>query len=311
MCAVMNSVNAWKNFNLGQELSISGNFIYSGLRLFHEMRSIDNADEIFEFLYNISVGIERLLKVAVVLLEHNDSTNQEDLEKSLITHNHLELLRRVKQHKELPLGNSHNEFLGLLGTFYKTVRYDRFSISSLHRSDKERETLCGFLNKYLQIGLDPSSSDFGILNDAKYKKFVRKIVIKISGSLYDIIQKSASDLNLYTCEFRHGSKAETVFLSKADLPSEDVLWKELLIFFMNTKVSSKYLEFLRSIDPLDFDPELTDEYLDCFQSDASKAFVMGELECLYGELTEPGARLKKMDIIGNPDVVFYSPVEDD
>jgi hypothetical protein len=305
--AKMQVTRAWKNFNLGKDLSVSGGFIYAGLRRFFEMQVLDNADEVFEVLYNLSVGLERLLKIAVVLLEHNDSTDQEALEKSLITHNHLELLHRVRQHAKVNLVGPHNEFLGLLGNFYRTMRYDRFSISSLQAPEKERDALFGFLNKRLQLDLKPSSSIFGTPNEPRYKNYIRRIVTKISSAIYEIIRTSASGLNLYTYELRHGSRAETVFLGQADIPSEEVLWKELLIFFMNTKSSSGYIEFLRSIDPLEFDPELTDNYLDCFQSDSAKAFVIGELETLYGELTNPGERLEVMNVIGNPNVTFDLP----
>ena len=88
----MKPAEAWKNFNLGEEVSISGAFIYNGLRRFHEMRILDHTDEIFEVLYNLSVGFERLLKIAVVLLEHEEAIDQDALEKSLITHNHLSLI---------------------------------------------------------------------------------------------------------------------------------------------------------------------------------------------------------------------------
>ena len=54
----MNEHQAWKNFNLGDELGLSGALIYNGLRQFHEMRTLDNLDEIFEFLYDLSVGLE-------------------------------------------------------------------------------------------------------------------------------------------------------------------------------------------------------------------------------------------------------------
>src|SRR5947199_41742 len=117
------------------------------------MQVLDNTDEIFEVFYNISVGLERLLKIAVVLVEHNDE---------------------------------------------------------------------------------------------RYRNYIRKIVMKISGVLYNVVKTSAYDLNLYTYELRHGSRAETIFLGQSDLPSEDVLWKELLIFFMNTKSSSGLLKFLRT-----------------------------------------------------------------
>jgi hypothetical protein len=298
----MKSTQAWKNFNLGQELSVSGAFIYNGLRRFHEMRVLNNTDEIFEVLYNLSVGLERLLKIAVVLLEHTDTTDQDKLEKSLITHNHLDLLQRVMKRAQLNLGSPHKEFLALLGTFYKTLRYDRFTISSVYDPDKERDELCRFLGKHLQVSLERSSSMFPIHNDVRYREFLRKLVTKISSALYDVVRTTASDLNLYTYELRDGSRAQTIFLGQANLPSEEVLWKELLVFFMNTKSSSALLEFLRTIAPLDFDPELANDYLECFQSDIAKASIV-----LYCELTDSGERLGIMELIGNSNVCFDSP----
>ena len=303
----MRTTQAWKNFNLGQELSVSGAFIYTGLRRFQEMRILDNTDEIFEVFYNLSVGFERLLKVSVVLLEHDEAADQGELEKSLITHNHLELLRRVSQYAKINLGSPHREFLGLLGTFYKTHRYDRFTISSVHDPDKERDELCRFLGKHLKVTVERSSSMFPIHNDTRYREFLRRLVTKISSALYEVIRTTASNLNLYTYELRDGSRAQTIFLGGANLPSEEVLWKELLVFFMNTDSNSGLLEFLRTIDPLDFDPELANDYLECFQSDTAKAFVVGELETLYGELPDSKTRLGIMKLIGNPDVCFDPP----
>lgn len=307
----MKKDQAWKNFNLGQELSVSGAFIYNGLRRFHEMRVLDHTDEIFEFFYNISVGLERLLKIAVVLIEHSEDTDQEALEKSLITHNHLELLRRVRQQAKINLGTPHNEFLALLGTFYTTLRYDRFTLSSVYDLDRERSALLHFLSKHLQVDIEQSSRLFATQNDTRYRKYIRKIVTKISSVLFEVVWKRAAELNLYTYELRHGSRAETIFLGQADLPAEEVLWKELLIFFMNTKSSSGIMEFLRSIEPLDFDPELANDYLECFQSDAAKAFVVDELDHLYDELEDSGKRLDIMGVISNPNVFFDSPDSDE
>lgn len=56
----MNKLEFWKNFNLGDELQIAGVFIYNGLRRFNRMRAINYSDEIFEVLYDLSVGLERL-----------------------------------------------------------------------------------------------------------------------------------------------------------------------------------------------------------------------------------------------------------
>jgi hypothetical protein len=200
--------------------------------------------------------------------------------------------------------------LGLLGNFYKSLRYDRFSLTSTFRPKREIEAICDFLSKHLRINTQRNSPLLGIENEERFKKFVRNTVLKISTTLYKIIQEKASSLNLYTYELRHGSKAETVFLRKVNVNDEDVLWKELLIFFMNTKSSSGYLEFLRGIKPLDFDPELVGDYLDCFQSDSAKAFVMDELEHHYEELEEKGKRLEEMGVIAAPNV-FFDTEEDE
>lgn len=307
----MKAHQAWKNFNLGEELHVSGAFIYSGLRRFHEMPTLDNTDELFEFLYNVSVGLERLLKVAVVLLEHNEATEQNALEESLITHSHLELPKRVREHAEINVAGPHNEFLALLGGFYKTFRYDRFTLSSVYRLDREREALIEFLRKRLQPDIGKQSDLLPVPNDTRNRKYVRNIVIKISRQLFDVITRKASELNLYTYELRDGSRAQTIFLGRADFQTEDVLWKELLIFFMNTDSNAGVIEFLRSIEPLDFDPWLAPDYLACFQSDLAKAFVIDEVDTLYADLENPGDRLERMDLIGNPRVWFDSPDDDD
>ena len=80
---------------------------------------------------------------------------------------------------------------------------------------------------------------------------------------------------------------------------------------MNTKATSGYLDFLRGINPLDFDPELVGDYLDCFQSDASKAFVMDELEHHYEEMEgKKGERLELLKVISSPNVYFDSPEDE-
>lgn len=307
----MKPTQIWKNFKLGEEVSVSGAFIYNGMRRFHEMRKLDFTDEVFEVLYDLSVGFERLLKIAVVLLEHDDAIDQDALEKSLITHSHLDLLARVKKHVPINLASPHNDLLGLLGTFYKSLRYDRFTLASAYNSEKEIEALCDLLRKHLNVDIPRNSSFFGTANEDRYRQFIRRTVLKISRVLYEVVATRASALNLYTYELRYGSKAETVFLREVDISDEDVLWKELLVFFMNTKSTSGYLDFLRGITPLDFDPELVGDYLDCFQSDASKAFVMDELEHHYEEMEEKkGERLEMMRVIASPNAYFDSPEDE-
>lgn len=303
----------WKNFLLGEEIHISGTFIYNGLRRFHELRKLDFADELFEFLYDLSVGIERLLKTAIVLFEHTDTTDQKELETSLITHNHLDLVARLRKYVELRFSATHHELLSLLGTFYKPLRYDRFMLTSVYVGNKEAKAIRALLVKHLKADFPDEDSFLGTDNNDQYRRFIRRTVLKIAREVYRIIKDRARQINLYTYELRSGSKAESVFLREVDVADEDTLWKELLIFFMNVKANTGYLQFLRDTPPLDFDPASVPDYLDCFKSDSSKAGVMDELKHHYGELgrDERNERLKRMKVIGSPSVFFDDDDDDD
>lgn len=288
----------WKNFRLGEELSVSGAFIYNGLRRFHEIRKLDFTDEIFEVFYYFSIGFERLMKIAIVLLEHDETVEQKAFEESLITHSHQELLRRLKRHVPIDLSPRDHDFLTILTKFYKTLRYDRFSLQSVGMNEKEKSELLGFLAKHLHDQFEDQDPIFGTPNNQRYRKFVHNIVLKLSRKFFNIIYERSIALNIYTYEIRSGSKAATIFYGKADISDEDVLWKELLIFFMNTQETSGYLGFLRAVEPLSFDPALIEEYLACFKSDSAKSFAMDELEGLYADLADKGERLKIMDLVG-------------
>ncbi|EPX8935434.1 hypothetical protein ACW5X7_002835 [Morganella morganii] len=93
----MNNQLFWQNFQLGSEIEIASNFIYDDLRNLHQIEHFGYETEIFNFLYNISVGVERFLKIAIILTEYNEDTEQDSFEKSFITHNHSELMSRYKK----------------------------------------------------------------------------------------------------------------------------------------------------------------------------------------------------------------------
>ena len=61
------------------------------------METFYHEEEIFEFLYNLSVGIERLLKINVILIEHTDDINQEAFFESIRNHNHQGLIQRIQK----------------------------------------------------------------------------------------------------------------------------------------------------------------------------------------------------------------------
>ena len=156
----MESIQFWQNFNLGTELQISGNFLFNGLHAFHTMERLDSTDEIFEVLYNLAVGFERLLKIQVALLEINKKTNLDEFEESLITHNHLALVARINKIQTLKFSTPHTELLNILGKFYKTYRYNRFQLSSINDSKPETNALINFFVKHLKLKLPNMTAVF-------------------------------------------------------------------------------------------------------------------------------------------------------
>lgn len=293
----------WKNFHLGTEIDIAGTFVYNGLRRLHEMETLYHAAEVFEVLYNLAVGVERLLKVTVILIEHEDHVDQEEFEKTLITHSHQDLMRRVQARHNLQLGSTHNEFLELLGAFYKTSRYGRYTLGS--DLTAEKTLLHRYIEKNLQIKVEDSFPFPITRNDNRMRKLIGKRVGKITMGLYRIIEQEARRLGIYTYELRSFSKAEKIFVwERFDFTDEEVLWKELLISFINSQQQSSVMKFIKSIDPLQFDPQLANDYLQCFQSEEKKLAVLDELDAVYEDVENVKERLKTLDIIGNPLVVF-------
>lgn len=146
-----------KNFNLGTELDIAGRFLFNGLQAFHEMEHFAAEEDAFEFLYSVAVGVERLLKIAVILIEHDSAIDQDAFEKSLITHTHQELVLRLRAKHDLKFPAQENEFIALLGRFYTSQRYGRYSLDSVFAPTQERDELVRFLEKHIDIKIDTSN----------------------------------------------------------------------------------------------------------------------------------------------------------
>lgn len=288
----------WKNFALGVEVDISGTFIYNGIKRLDGLDGLSNPADIFEILYSLSVGIERLLKVAIVLIEHDNQLDMEEFEKSLISHNVMDLANRVTQFHDLGLSNIHNEFLSLLSKFYKTHRYGRFSLGSIPHIKSERDALLQYLEKHLKIEVPHSDSFIPVYNSDKIRKFVGKVVCKIAKTVFNVISKQATTLNIYTNELRGGSKAIQVFYGEhLDFIDERIKKKELLLFLMHPKSCGGHIDLVRSFEALGLDPEMTPSYIKALINDSHLHEVEGEIDELYFEVKDVGKRIEFIEII--------------
>lgn len=286
----------WKNFKLGSELDIAGRFIYNGLKAFDDMETFYFEEDAFEFLYNISVGIERLFKIWIILVEHDSISDQGEFERSLITHNHSELARRISAHADLKFGKVHNKFLALLTSFYKTHRYDRYSFTSFSVDDKEKDALIGFLETELSIEIDTTTPFAVTRNDPRIKKFIGKIIGKICERCYDGINDEAHRLNIYTYEIPTFSKAFKIFLSKEyTFDKEKAFSREMLVYLLKRKDKGSNSKVLSELEPLDFDPAMEADYFEAIESDLKKLRHIDELEhCYIEDVENPRERLEHL-----------------
>lgn len=298
----------WQNFKLGQEQEIAANFIYDGLRNLHVMRTLGMETEIFPVLYNLSIGLERLFKVAIVLLDFDDSTDIDKFEKGIKTHDHPRLLGRIEKDPSFKIGPVHKELLGLLSVFYDEQRYDRFRLQSLTVFSKDKKAFLDFLHKHLGIDIKEESSIFYVQNSPEVKTFIGKLVKDIVRQLYESIRRSASAKNLSTDEISSAySKAAKVLLGDKPIvfENEDVAMIELLIFLMKTK-DSPLIDFMKTMKPLPLDPALDSEYLQAllYKRPSEIQNAIDEIESHHEDVKDLKDRLEAIKAIKDPDVSF-------
>ncbi len=299
----------WKNFGMGMEIDAAGAFIYNSIRQLHVIDTLNQPVDIFEILYGLSVGIERLQKVAIILLEHDINEGTEQLEDGLRTHNTMDLSNRIDAQVLQSLSCVHKEFLSILSKFYKTHRYGRYSISSVPIIDSEKKLFIDYLAKHLKIDLPDDENLFGIPNSDQIKKFVGKIVRQITQNLYEIISNRAEELNLYTHELRNDSKAMKVFMGeRLDFIDEDKIRREILLYLMHPGSDGDHIRCIRDYDALDLDPGLAPAYIKLLINDSPKNFgyVSGEIEEQYSDVDDIGERFEFLNIMDN-EWLSYEP----
>lgn len=301
----MEPVLWWKNFALGIELDAAGTFIYNGIRALHEMHHFQHPVDSFEVLYNLSVGIERLLKVAIILVEHLDDGDQHALEESLITHNTLQLLDRLNSAKNLQLQDAHREFLAILSKFYKSYRYGRYSFGIIPNISEEKLALVLFLKRHLSLDVDVNDEFVPLYNTNQIRKFIGRMVRKVSSGVFDVIKNRASELNIYTDELRGDSKAIKVFYGdRLDFVDEELKKKEFILFLMNPAVKSRYIELLRDMEPLDIDVGMAPSYVRALLNDADLPFVEEAVDEAYTDLSNVKDRLQFLEVMDSEHLAY-------
>lgn len=261
------------------------------------------------------MGIERLQKVLLVLLENITVDDYEEFEKSLITHNHMELHNRIRNNCGIEFNADQNGFLQLINSFYNSCRYDRFNLYGKLR--RERDLLVEYVSDRLHIEIIVDDFIFSTPNTDSIKNFFGSVVGEISRKYYEEIKEQAYKLGIYTYELRYESPAVKVFLPGLKRESlqeqyfdEQVSIKEFIIFLMNTRETSGFMRFVKSIEPLNLDVAFAEEYIaDICEGNIPQALV-DEVECLYlDDVENVKERLECVGVIGDRSCYFFDEDE--
>ena len=282
-----------KNYKLNSEFHIVGSFIYNGLRVFNQMR-VFTEEDVFSFLYNISVGIERLEKILIII--SNKDVEEDNLLQKIKNHDHLKLLSIIEENHSFKFELKHKKFLYLLSDFYKRIRYDKLNSSGYVYESKD-----AFLYYIRSIDINVQTFLDNKLNSDNIRKNIGKIIGKIVNDLYNKINKENQCKNIHTTETYSLTKAYKIFLEKSyDFLNERKLMKEIIIFLINNKKKNDYFSFIKdNIKPLNFDPALVEEYIKFPDSDLDKKELMEEMNHLYEEMSkeERKERLNTLSLI--------------
>ena len=278
----------YKNFNMVNELNIAGEFIYDGIDALNRMNTIDEIPLLFSFLYHVSVGIERIQKIILVLFGLNEQDDYQTFEKSLISHSHDDLNRRIKELcSSFSSTSRENAFLAVLSQFYITARYSRFNVGTEY--DLERR----LVSKYIQSNLASERIEHHfitgqIIINHDVKELFGRVIGSLSKKYYCAIREGCDKAGTFSYELQPNSKAERIFYSTEQKNSlyrekvnESIALKEFFVYLRNTSDSNAFIRFIESINPLEMDPGMTNEYISDFCNGIIPQALIDEIETLY------------------------------
>lgn len=307
----------YKNFRMNTELHVAGNFIYDGISILNGISSTatHQTTNMFSFLYYISVGIERLQKLVIILLEEKAFDDESEIEKfykKLKVHNHSELHQRITERRGLELEPAEESFLRHLADFYKKIRYGRYDFTALQINEKTiiTEFLCNFLEPKSLERSCANEKDIRI--DNRTKELFGRVIGSISIKYYGIVKEwcHKQEYQIYTYELQSGSKAEKVFathdensLQEQKVEEKNAL-RELIVFLRNAAGNNGFLKYLDNIQPISLDPELINEYIESLCEGNISQDLVDEVREMYAAESFGCERTDLISGIGNPRADF-------
>lgn len=180
--------NIWifKNFSMGHELDIAGEFIYESAKRMMGIQSFHNEFEINSILYNGAVGIERLQKILLCLycIEKEDDLSHPI--KCLLEHNHNDLQSKIQDYINCGFNGNHNCLLDVFRDYYNDYRYGNYMIN--RKSDIINLLERVFKRKNKKLNADELLCLYDI---EEYIQFFINLLGQIARTYYNLISARA------------------------------------------------------------------------------------------------------------------------
>ena len=209
------------------------------------------------------------------------------------------------------MASLHREWLSLLSTFYNSHRHGRYTFRAVPDVFEEKRLFQQFLAKHLAVDLG-NDEWFSLRNSDQIRRFIGKVVKRITDSLFKLVSERAAALSIYTDEIRGDSKAiKTFHGTRLDFIDETIKKKELLLFLMSDKAAGPHIRMLKSIDALDLDPPMVPASIKALLNDEHLHHVGGVVDELYLDVKDKGARFALLDVMENEDAAYGFDKEDE
>ena len=170
---------------MANELDVAGEFIYAAIDKFNKMNNFDQVGDNFFFLYHLAVGIERVQKILLVIINDVERDEIEDFLEKIKSHNHMMLHGKIKEKVNISFSKEQNDLLNLLSEFYNAERYARFNFFSYNF--KDRDLLTEYVQKYCKnISFDYSLCKKTPLNTDEVKEFFGRVIGRLCQKYYKL-----------------------------------------------------------------------------------------------------------------------------
>lgn len=308
----MGEVNFFKNFNMGREIEIAGEFIYASMREMYSLKSFNEHFKINKIMYYGAVGVERLQKILLCMYLINQTTDFDDLPKSMKEHKHLALHELIKKSvSDYKLQSNKIKLLEVFQDYYNKHRYGEFSPN--YNSNDLIFLFANYFSKIMHVEFTSDFFSYNICDLSNAKKLYINYLGEISYDYYKAIDNKAKELGIYTTELSYTSNATKLFYSQnsgkmyESIKLESIAVKELIVILSKTKSCSNVKKIIAAVKPLDLDIAMVNEYLSditCFQASEQLTDMVYELYNDIESEKEKAERKELVDLIGNPHVLL-------